>query len=375
MKAFNVIALMTFILPWSFLATGQQGYWKILKAKNEIANRNECGMAAVNGKLYLIGGGGESAQAVASFDPATLKWAKLSNAPLLMHHFQAVPYKNNIYILEAFSTNNYPNQQSMSNVYIYDTQKDEWQKGGEMPLERRRAGAGAAAYKGQLYLVAGIQHGHSSGTTNMFDRYDPVKKTWTPLPDAPHIRDHCSAAVVKDKLYVVGGRNTSFRDPANKITFYSQTVTDVDCYDFVTGKWSTLSAKLPLGSGGGAVVNLNDILYYIGGERAIGTQINAPRKNTYYLNPSTQDQWIETDSLRYARNGMAAAVINNKIYAAGGSGGAPGGPGYQLGNSTNVPSLSDTSRRNQSPQNMQPRKIDRSGGHNNLTIEVFSLNN
>ena len=43
---------------------------------------------------------------------------------------------------------------------------------------------------------------------------------------------------------------------------------------------------LPKGSGGGALVNLNNVLYYMGGERATDTERNAPRKNTFYLDPT-----------------------------------------------------------------------------------------
>lgn len=85
----------------------------------------------------------------------------------------------------------------------------------------------------------------------MFDEYDPVTKRWRSLPDAPHIRDHSMAAVVGDKFYAVGGRNTSYHEPDNFMAFMSKTVLEVDCYDFKTGRWSTLPAKLPLGSGGG----------------------------------------------------------------------------------------------------------------------------
>lgn len=95
--------------------------------------------------------------------------------------------------------------------------------------------------------------------------YDPQTDAWDNLAAAPHIRDYVMAAVVKDKLYVVGGRNTSFRDTENKLNFFGQTVLEMDCYDFKTGQWSTLPYKLPLGSGGGALVNLNDKLYYMGG--------------------------------------------------------------------------------------------------------------
>ncbi len=318
------------ILFLSFFFCGgiyaQQGTWQTIKTINTVPDCSECGMAAVNGKLYLIGNDGDKPTTVKCLDPNSLTWTPLAEAPVIMHHFQAVPYKNKIYVLDAFSEGGFPDQIPMANVYSYDTKDNTWEKGGEIAMDRRRAGAGAAEYKGKLYLVDGIKHGHSSGTNNLFDCYDPETKTWTVLPDAPHIRDHCFATVIKDKLYVVGGRNTSYRDPENKIPFFAKTVLDVDVYDFASGKWSTLSARLPLGSGGGNLVNLNNVLYYMGGERATETERNAPRKNTFFLDPVVSDKWTETDSLHFARNGMAAAVLNHKIYVAGGSGGGPGGP-------------------------------------------------
>ncbi len=313
------------LLSFSFESRAQEGKWEEVKTKNTAPNCNECGMAAVNGKLYLFGGDNEAAKPVMCFDPATNLWTKLAVAPVPMHHFEAVALQNKVFVLEAFSGGDFPNQDNMPNVYSYDTTQDTWEKGGEVPPERRRAGAGAVAYQGKLYLVAGIQHGHASGTTNMFDCYDPQTKAWTILPNAPHIRDHCSATVIGDKLYLVGGRNTSFRDPERKVPFFAMTMPDVDVYDFKSGQWSTLAAKLPQGSGGGAVVNLQGTLYYMGGERATATERNAPRKNVYSLDPATPNPWKEVDSLNKARNGMAAAVIGNTIYVAGGSGG-PGGP-------------------------------------------------
>ena len=304
----------------------QTGIWQVIKTSNSAQDCSECGMAAVSGKLYLLGNDGRDPVAVQVYDPILNTWRKLSPAPVVMHHFQAVPYKNKIYVLDAFSEGGFPDQIPMANVYSFDTRTDTWEKGGEIPADRRRAGAAAVEYKGKLYMIAGIIHGHSSGTNSMFDCYDPVTKTWTALPDAPHIRDHCFGAVVKDKLYVVGGRNTSFRDPENKVTFFAKTVLDVDVYDFNTGQWSTLPEKLPLGSGGGNLVNLDNVLYYLGGERATDTEQNAPRKNTFFFDPNLSKSWTETDTLHFARNGVAAAVLFDKIYVAGGSGGGMGGP-------------------------------------------------
>jgi len=300
--------------------------WIIVQSNNAPANRSECGMAAVNGKLYLIGGDGGEAKAVECYDPQTRNWTTLAIAPSVMHHFQAVAYQNKIYVLEAFDKGGFPNQDPMEQTAVYDAASNSWRRGAGLPAGRRRAGAGAAVYQDKLFLVAGITHGHSSGTTNMFDEYDPATDTWKTLPDAPHIRDHCSATVINNKLYAVGGRNTSYHEPDNFMAFFSHTETTVDCYDFKTGQWTVLDSKLPQGSGGGAVVNYKNILYYMGGERATAAEHNAPRKNVYWLDPAIDKGWKEMDSLQKARNGMAAAVCNNRIYVAGGSGGGPGGP-------------------------------------------------
>lgn len=357
----------------TFTALSQQGSWQVLKTKNKTPNCSECGMAAVGNKLYLLGGDGGGARAVQAYDPQTGTWTKRAQAPVQMHHFQAVPYQSKIYVLEAFSGGGFPDQTPMPNAYSYDTQKDSWQKEGEIPADRRRAGAGAVAYQGKLYLVAGIQHGHSSGTTNMFDQYDPQTMTWTALPDAPHIRDHCSAAVINGKLYVVGGRNTSYRDPQNKVPFFAKTMLDVDVYDFATGKWATLPGKLPMGSGGGAVINLGNVLYYMGGERATENEPNAPRKNTYFLNPDKGKKWQETDSVHYARNGMAAAVLNGRIYIGGGSGGGPGGPPPPIGAPTNGMPPLDTSH-SDLPTPPNSGQGNKGSQKDWIILEVFNLN-
>ncbi|MEP7143191.1 MAG: hypothetical protein ABI707_09995 [Ferruginibacter sp.] len=349
----------------SFTAEKEEtGKWEVFKTANTIPGRSECGLATCNGMIYLVGGDGPSA-AVQMLNPQTKTWEQKAMAPIVMHHFQAVPWQNKIYILDAFSVGRFPNQLPMANVYSYDTQKDQWQKGVEIPASRRRAGAGAAEYNGKLYLVAGIINGHSSGTNNMFDVYDPQANTWDSLPPAPHIRDHCMAAVIKNKLYVAGGRNTSYHETGNFMSFFSKTVLETDCYDFKTGKWITLDAKLPLGSGGGSLVNFNNKLYYMGGERATDTEPNAPRKNTFYLDPLTNDGWMATADLNEARNGTAATVLNNKIYLAGGSGGAPGGPPPNRKAPGNPP---DTSHR--PPPGAGPG----AGGGGKIVVEVFSLN-
>jgi len=317
--------LIATLFALTALALHGDGTWEVVKTKNKISGRSECSLVAVNGKLYLIGGDGPP-EPVEVYDPKTNEWTKKAVAPCVMHHLQAVALGDKIYVLDAFYEGGFPSQTPNPNAYSYDTKSDTWEKLAEIPADRRRAGAGEAVYKGKLYLVCGITHGHSSGTNAMFDEYDPKTNTWKVLPDAPHIRDHSMAVVVGDKLYAAGGRNTSFRDPKNIIPFFRMVMLDVDCYDFRTGTWSTLPARLPMGTGGGTAVNLDNRIYYIGGERATETTQNHSQKDVYYLDPATDSHWTKTADLNLARNGVGGTVLNHKIYIAGGSGGGPGGP-------------------------------------------------
>ena len=360
MKNLIVLGVLCSINLLTITPSNAQEQWSLVKATNKAGSRSECGFAAVNGKLYLVGGDG-AARPVEIFDPATATWAKGAVAPIVMHHFQAVGYGVKVYVLEAFADSNYPNQVPAANAYSYDTRTDTWQQLAGLPEARRRAGAGAAEYKGKLYLVCGIQHGHASGTTNMFDVYDPATNTWTALPDAPHIRDHSMAVVVNDKLYAIGGRNTSDKSGGS---YYNKVMLDVDCYDFKTDKWSTLAAKLPLGTGGGTAVNLDGKIFYIGGERATDTAPNGPQKDVFYMDPETGKQWLKAPDLNKARNGVGGTVVNHKIYIAGGTGGGPGGPPPNGGPGQRPPGQGGP------PPNGQQPGVGQSG---DIGLEVFSL--
>ena len=183
---------------------------------------------------------------------------------------------------------------------------------------------------------------------------------WSALADAPHIRDHCGAAIVKDKLYLVGGRNTSYRDSTGQMNFFSQTELALDCYDFKKNNWTVLNSRLPLGSGGGTVACYHNKLYYMGGERATKTKPNAPRKNVFVLDPNIDNGWKEIASLNKPRNGTASTVINDKIYLLGGSGGGPGGPP--------PPPMNGKIEFNQAPP---PRPDNQNGVKSKIVIEEF----
>jgi len=292
-----------------------QWQWNTLSCTGRPDGRHETAFVGCKGRFYLIGG--RESRKIDQFDPKTCIWRKMNVTTPLIHHFQPVLMDNKIYMVGAM-TGNYPTEPPMARIQIYDPQADEWTEGATIPEARRRGSAGTVVYKGKIYMVCGITLGHTSGTNNWFDEYDPATDTWTVLPEAPHIRDHFHAIVVDNKLYCIGGRNTSVHEP-NFDSFFGAVIREIDCYDFETQTWTTLDALLPVGSAAGGVAYLADLIIYFGGETA-----NTALSTTQAFDPQTQT-WTTLAPLKQGRHGTQAVVFKDKIYVAAGSPNRGGG--------------------------------------------------
>lgn len=291
--------------------------WLPIEAKGEVVGRHENAFIEYDNKFYLIAGRGINPVNV--FDPQTNTWETKGKSPMEIHHFQAVVYGKAIYIIGAM-TKGYPKEEPLENIWIYYPETDQWVKGDEIPESRRRGGSGAVVYNDKIYLACGIKFGHTSGTTNYFDSYDLKTGQWEELTDAPHIRDHFPAIVANDKLYCIGGRNTSVHYPDDFGAFFSATIPEIDYYDFNEGKWYTMKEPLPVPTAAGGMVKVDDYLIYMGGE---GVQ-NQAYNETQCLDLST-GKWSQLAPLHTGRHGSGAILHNNKIYIAAGSPNKGGG--------------------------------------------------
>lgn len=311
----NSIFLAIILTFWYTVTYAQQ--WQQVKHENSCTNRHENALAEVKGKLILLGGRG--VKPVESFDPKTNRWTRLIETPIEMHHFQAVTYKDEVWVLGAF-TGAYPHETPIPNIYIFNPDKNQWRVGPEIPLERRRGAAGVFVHKDKIYMVCGIQDGHWDGHVGWLDEYDPRKDTWRKLPDAPHVRDHVQAAVIDNKIYVAGGR----RSTAKIQQVLNLTEGAVDVYDFRSNEWTTLpeSSNLPTLRAGNASVVLDNKLLVIGGES--GSQVPA-HNQVEAFNTKTM-KWETLPALNEGRHGTGAVNVNGKIYIVAGSGNRGGGP-------------------------------------------------
>lgn len=235
-----------------------------------------------------------------------------------LHHFQAVAVGDAIHMVGAM-TGPYPNEKPLDKVVVYFPDADEFSLTHTIPTERRRGGAGAALYKGKVYVVGGITNGHNDGYVPWLDEYDPATGDWRTLPDAPHARDHFQAVVAGDRLYAVGGRTTS----RTTGQVFDLTVPEVDIFDFQTNQWlpPSQTTALPTPRAGSMAFVWNSEVIVGGGESKRLTAHN--EVEAFNISDGTWKKW---PSLHRGRHGSGFAIVGDFVYTASGCGNRGGSP-------------------------------------------------
>jgi N-acetylneuraminic acid mutarotase len=303
-------------LPVAPLIELQKGQWTELKAKDGSLPkaRHEAAFVGVGDRFYLMGG--RRIQPVSIYDVKKQKWSDGSPPPIELHHFQAVVYQEEIYIVGAM-TGKYPAETPVPNMYIYNPKEDSWRLGPAIPADRQRGGAGVAIVDDVLYLVCGIKDGHRGDHKKWLDRYDLNQGTWEQLPDAPRARDHFQVQIVDHKIYNLGGRTTIAQEGP-----FKNTITAVDVYDIKKDSWSTLANDLPTPRAGNFSIILGPDILVLGGESAFQN----PAHNEVEVLDTRTGEWHNLPDLPQGRHGTGVVLYDQKLYTASGSGNRGGGP-------------------------------------------------
>jgi N-acetylneuraminic acid mutarotase len=267
------------------------------------------GVAVVDGKIYTIGGAGGVNEV---YDPATDTWATKKPMPNPRTSFAIAACENRIYVIGG-----YTNWSSTKGAYIeteltevYDPATDSWETKAPMPTARGQMTA--TAVNGKIYVIGGIEDPLNGRISNLNEVYDPATNTWTTKLPIPYgVYSHCSAAM-DNKIYVISGQSDdrgqsgSLGGPLNQI------------YNTETNTW-TLGAAPPQPAHRSGAAATSGVLapkriYVLGGEVGL---MEATNINQVY-NPQT-DAWSIGAPMPTARQGLCVAVVNDIIYAFGGS--------------------------------------------------------
>lgn len=283
------------------------GDWQLITSTDGSAPtaRHEAASVVVGDYLYLIGG--RDNRPVERFSTVTGQWENLGLAPIELHHLQPVVVGSNIYVVGAF-TCCYPREQSVAELYVFDTQLLTWNVVGLMPSARLRGSAAAVVHDERIYVLGGNTQGHDGGAVAWFDEYDPATGQWRELPDAPNARDHFSAVIVDQQLVAVAGRKSALPNPS------ANAVLQTDIYDFASGQWRS-SALIPTARGGAVTVSYGNDVVVAGGEiNTANTALNVVE--AFDLDSET---WHSLPSMTIGRHGSGGGIIDNRFHMVSGA--------------------------------------------------------
>lgn len=177
-------------------ASQESTRWSALPAMPQARGR----MAAVwhEGKIYVIGGDSNAGVvgAMDVYDSARGEWSALGYKPTPASNIAAAVLDQKIWVPGGFLEQG----QFSSTLEVYDLETGEWREGPALPAPL--CAYALAAYDGDLYLFGGANDG---GYLNSVYRLDLERDAWDALTPMPTRRAFAAAAVVGERIYVLGG--------------------------------------------------------------------------------------------------------------------------------------------------------------------------
>lgn len=283
--------------PFVFIATAMCDCWESRAPLS--GPRHKGGSAAIDGKLYVVGGSnGWAVQLpLEVYDPSSDTWTSRGLLPH-MYDGTVAALDGRLYLMSGeASSAPAPWLQS------YDPASDQWTSRAAPPTQRFQFRI--AAVGGLLYALGGLGE---YGALRTVEAYDPATDTWTTKAPMLRGRQWMAVAEVNGILYAIGGTG------ADTIQGMGNThvLSSVEAYDPATDTW-TARASLPGPIMASAAAVVDGIIYLTGGGRFWSTG----SANVYSYDPKT-DKWTVQPPMRVARHDATSSGMDGTVYVIGG---------------------------------------------------------
>lgn len=203
----------------------------------------------------------------------------------------------------------------MSLVEVYDPETNTWQRLADMPTVR--AGANTAVVDGKIYVMGGYagkdNHGKNFKFLKAVEMYDPQTDTWVRKQDLPIPRIQFGVGAVDGKIYAIGG----LLDPKEKKPGLQGRLDIVEVYDPVSDTWAK-RADMPTRRDGFATAVIDDTIYAIGGSGWPQVGAGGPPLGTIEVYEPRTNRWGKRPDMPNLRTSFRMVVIADKIYLIGG---------------------------------------------------------
>ncbi len=245
--------------------------------------------------------------------------------PRPVHHAALAAVNGKIYVMGGFvapATKAIPlgaAWEPVADAYEFNPATDSWK--ALAPLPGKRGAAIAAEVGGKIYVIGGAttMDGDKAPFFTAFgpakvlgtnDVYDPATNKWESRNPMSVPRNHAFGGVVNGKIYVIGGRT-------GHGFILSATNTDVvEEYDPASNAWSMPKERMPTARSGGASGTDGRLIYVAGGEVTTTELVGAYRAVEAY-SPAT-NSWITLPSMPMPRHGVAGGVVGDRFHLVSG---------------------------------------------------------
>jgi len=213
------------MIALAFLVALQVGQWTTIPPLN--VPRQEVGVAAVEGRVYVIGGIGtdqQGSRVVEIFDTQAGRWRLGPSFPIPIHHPNVAAVGSKIYVAGGYSD---PGFTPVAKVFELDTDTELWTRKAD--LRRARAAGAAVEYAGRKNAVA-LLNSRGEEVTRVSRQLSGNEQLSRFIDEFyPDIRNGEYAG----RMYVFGG-DTGDRS-----------VTDTSVYDSSADQWTELRPCRP----------------------------------------------------------------------------------------------------------------------------------
>lgn len=246
-------------------------------------------------------------------------WATSAPLPRAMNHLNAAVVNGEIYVLGGLADTGEtpPAWRAVPDSYVYTPSTNTWSDIPGLPVGELRGSAAMGVYKHLIILAGGMTDLELSpdGRQNsvaVVSVFDTVQRKWLHVPDEakylPQGRDHAGAAVVKGKMYVLGGRDQGQEN-------LKDTVFVLHLNDLSAG-WSISKARMPTPRGGVAAGVVGRKVYVFGGEGNKSAESGVFSEVEVY--DTVKDRWVGAGEMKIPRHGTYAVGVGKRVYVPGG---------------------------------------------------------
>jgi N-acetylneuraminic acid mutarotase len=281
---------------------------------------------AINGIIYVVGGrrvdpSTNEIRVIARVDAysvATNTWSQVASLPGPREEPNGASVINGKLYVTGGRSNVVSNFlfKATKTLFVYDPGTNRWTRKADMPH------AGCAGVQGvidgQLYVyvppIGGGAFCDGSSETGLFFRYNPSTDTWMRRAAPPSDHKEGAGRVINNRFYLAGGWKLSPCAVNGEPTFCDELSAQLDVYNPASNTWAT-KARLPGIESGMAAAVLNGKLFLVGG---YGRASEGALDNVDAYNPMT-NMWMAKAPLPVGSNNGAAATVGGRIFYVAGT--------------------------------------------------------